>query len=305
MLTHLTFRSFQQNNVVWSYSGASLDGLITNYGAAIEVSDSVFVSTTIESEELQLAYFMCTTGGSLNAHNNCFLGNDERIAPIVNQNGAVQTSASFVHRQTTTLPSTKCEFVSRVTEGTLDRLGFESVVFACEDSDASVCNAAALYKVYTPCLNSLDDIYHGEESLLSAEMTRTYILCPRTLYKIGSMNDENGNPFDGSLPIIINHPNMRVLCGADGKSDNECVITGGVVQLGIFDEFYTGGPPATDASVHGVTFTGASSVNVLASFPGDVLFHDCIFRVSPLFAYSVVARNRCTNSCTSSSPRTM
>ncbi len=130
----------------------------------------------------------------------------------------------------------------------------------------------------------MDDVYHFEANLTDDRSLRTYILCPGTKFEVGSRNGDNGSPFDlspsdGSYPIIVNRPNMRVLCGADGSSQNGCVISGGDMQLGIIDEFKTGGPPAINSLVRGITFTGASLANIQATFPCHVIFQDCIFRV--------------------------
>lgn len=238
-----------------------------------------------------MAYFVSNIRGTLTLHDNCFLGNDERIAPIVMEDGTLETSSTFVHRQKVHLPPTGCEFAARVAQGKLSRVGIKEVLFSCIPSDSSVCTASSLPRVELPCLTTLDDIYHGEEILntTDAEQTRTYVLCPQTTYLIASMNDESGKLVSGSLPIIVNHPNLRVLCGADGKQDNRCIIYGGVVQLGIFDEFQTQGPSATNVLVQGLTFSAASSVNVLARFPGDVFFRDCLFTVSSMSVSRAVA----------------
>jgi hypothetical protein len=270
------------NNVIWSYNSGSIEGLITLRGAKMDISHTTFVSTTImESVTMKLGYLIYNDGGDLTLHTNCFIDNDQRIAPIVteNQRGEVQTTLSFVQRLSDELPPTGCEFLTTVTSGTLDQLGFQDVAFTCEKSDAAVCTASSLSKADPPCLTSLDDVYHFEANLTDGRSLRTYILCPGTKFEVGSRNVNNGTPSDGSYPIIINRPNMRVLCGADGSSENDCVIIGGDVQLGIIDEFNTGGLPATNSLVRGITFTGASLLNIQATFPCHVIVQDCIFRV--------------------------
>lgn len=236
---------------------------------------------------MKLGYLIYNDGGDLTGHTNCFIGNDPRIAPIVTENqfGNVQTTLSFVQRLSAELPPTGCEFLATVTTGTLDQLDFQDVAFTCQNSDAAVCTASSLNKVDPPCLTSLDDVYHFEANLTDDRSLRTYILCPGTKFEVGGRNSNDGNPFDmsrsdGSYPIIINRPNMRVLCGADGSSQNDCVITGGDMQLGIIDEFNTGGLPAMNSLVRGITFTGASIANIQATFPCHVIVQDCIFRVS-------------------------
>ena len=275
------------NNVVWSYNSGSIEGLITLRGAKMDITHTTFTSTTIqESVTMKLGYLIYNDGGDLTGHTNCFIGNDPRIAPIVteNQHGKVQTSVSFLQRLSAELPPTGCEFLSTVTTGTLNQLGSQDVAFTCQNSDAAVCAASSLNKVDLPCLTSLDDVYYFEAKLTDDRSLRTYILCPGTKFEVGSRNGNNGRPFDlspsdGSYPIIINRPNMRVLCGADGRSQNDCVITGGDMQLGIIDEFNTGGSPAMNSLVRGITFTGAFLANIQATFPCHVIVQDCIFRV--------------------------
>jgi len=212
-------------------------------------------------------------------YDNCFIGGDELITNVVNENGVFKSSSAFVQRQTSQIPITKCEFVAHVQEGTIeDRTNYDDLVFSCEKSDNSVCTATSLSKVDVPCLDSLDVIYNTEQNIYASEWVRTYLLRPYTTYKIGSHGSEEGSG-DGSFPIIVNRPNMRVLCGPRGSSDKECVVSGGIVQLGVFDEFRVDGPAATNVLIQGITFHKATSTNVLASFPGDVLFEDCIFSV--------------------------
>jgi hypothetical protein len=259
----------------------------------MDISHTTFVSTTIrESVTMKLGYLIYNDGGDLTLHTNCFIDNDKRLAPIVTENQRVQTTLSFVQRLSHELPPTGCEFLATVTTGTLNQLGFGDVAFNCESSDASVCTASSLNKADPPCLTSLDDVYRFEANLTDDRSLRTYILCPGTKFEVGSRNVNNGTPFDmppsdGSYPIIINRPNMRVLCGADGSSQNDCVITGGDIQLGIINEFNTL-LPATNSLVRGITFTGASLLNIQATFPCHVIVQDCIFRVrqSSVFDYS-------------------
>jgi hypothetical protein len=233
---------------------------------------------------MKLAFLISNAGGNLISHTNCFLDNDPRIVPIVTEQGNIQATSSFVQRQVAVTSPTGCDFTASVTNGTLSRMGFEDVAFACTDSDAQTCGAASVKRVKVPCIDILNDVYQAESVVTDDSIVRTYLLCPKTTFKVATMNDNVGNPFDGSHPIIINRPNMRILCGAEGNSENNCVVSGGVFQLGIVDEFGTGGPPATNALVSGITFTGASSVNVQATFPSHVVLSDCIFKVSSVLA---------------------
>jgi hypothetical protein len=270
------------NNTVWSFSGMTVEGLVVAENASIIISHTSFLGTIIES--IQLGFLVGIFGGELSMHDNCFIGNDSRIAPVVTERLEIGTFAgNFVQRMTSQLSPTNCEFLAKVSGGgylDLEKNDFDQVTFECQQSDSNVCLASSLNDHYrVPCVNSLDSIYYNEDTLKEDSIVRTYILCPNTEYKIGSMNGDTGTPVDGFRPIVIGRPNVHILCGADGKSKNMCVLSGGVFQISLFDEFGSK-TAASNTMVRGVTFTHASSVNFWVQFPGKVFLQDCIFNVS-------------------------
>lgn len=208
--------------------------------------------------------------------NNCIMGNDNAIVPVVAENSQVEVASNFVQRNK--VMATACEFVSMVAGGSLySTTIFETNNYTCIPSDATYCSASTLAKVFDkiPCIDSLQQIFDNESSSLSSghamddEWSRTYILCSNTTYSAQS-----------SPAIIIGRSNVRILCGPNGKSLNKCVIQGGEVQLSLQDFFHTGGPPVTDSHVRGLTFADASYINVHSAFQqSQVEFYDCIFRV--------------------------
>jgi hypothetical protein len=128
------------------------------------------------------------------------------------------------------------------------------------------------------CYDSLDPIRAAEQSLQDDSSVRTYVLCPETVFPVAKSFNQDGTPKTGQYPLILGRSNIHVLCGVDGKSENGCVLSGGLFQVGFFDEFQTGNP-AKNVLVQGLTFYDAKNTNVLAENKGDITIRDCIFQV--------------------------
>ncbi len=80
------------------------------------------------------------------------------------------------------------------------------------------------------------------------------------------------------LPL---RPNMKIQCGADGKKENNCLITGGDIQVDGTSRFGIGADvPLDNIDFQGITFQGSSQYSVWLTRPGSVTFTDCVFRVS-------------------------
>jgi len=52
ILTFILYHFPPQDNIIWAYSGASVDGLIVLRGGSMTIADTTFISTTIESNEV-------------------------------------------------------------------------------------------------------------------------------------------------------------------------------------------------------------------------------------------------------------
>jgi hypothetical protein len=98
----------------------------------------------------------------------------------------------------------------------------------------------------------------------------TYVICPNTVFDMAKTADYwemNGN--------------TNYLCGSNGSSKNNCIVTGGDVHFLIY--FY-----ALDQSskenilVSGFTFEKAASINGQIGYWGKHTIRDCIFRVSAI-----------------------
>lgn len=111
----------------------------------------------------------------------------------------------------------------------------------------------------------------------NAFQVETYTLCPNTVYKIGFLG--NGGITEDGFPALTLRQNTRYICGEDGKSSNNCVITGGQFQLlSTYGSFNT--EVKANILIKGITFQDGESAGALLVAPGDVIFEDCIFRVS-------------------------
>jgi len=228
--------------------------------------------------------------GDLTLHNNCFVDNDDAIAPVLNQDGQVHLHSNSVQRETSVLPTTKCDFVSTGmyddnmgTAGGDAKSPFDPLARSCQQHDSDVCTASVLQEArgQVPCITDLQYIYDAEQQLESDAVTRTYRLCPDTDFDIQPISVGSGidkvTAYD-SPPLIFGRSNIHVLCGADGKSSNRCVLKGGSIQVGIHDEFKTGvNEPLENVICKGLTFTDATTANVYATLSSDVLFDDCVF----------------------------
>lgn len=128
------------------------------------------------------------------------------------------------------------------------------------------------------CLDSLDPIRTAEAILLDDGELRTYVLCPDTVFPVAKSFNQDGTPKYAQYPLILGRSNIHILCGVDGRSENNCVLTGGLLHVGFFDEWETG-RAVTNALVQGLTFHDAKNTNVLAENKGGLTLRDCLFKV--------------------------
>lgn len=240
-----------------------------------------------------LPYHILVQNGNVAIRDNCFVDMDERINHVLHDGGTLSAKDNFVERQTENGMVTECEFIAEVVAGSISlRSPFEDMSYSCIDSDADICSAPS--KVEIPCVESLDSLYFLEETVKDESVKRTYMLCPRQTYKVAAQLSLSNPPADGSHPITIGRPNMRVLCGTQGKVEDECVLSGGDVQLKMFDEFASGDLTGNNIVVRGLTFTQAHSVNVLLSTPGSFVLSNCLFKVCNTKTERLIrARNNC------------
>ena len=128
-----------------------------------------------------------------------------------------------------------------------------------------------------PCYSNLTEI-EVLVSIKSPFIVEKYILCPRTTYTMGSFDPVKNEIIDGWKPVFT-RANSIFQCGEDGKSSNNCVITGGNFQF-MHEVFSFNEESKDNVVIKGITFEDAIRGGVLLAAPGDITFIDCIFRVS-------------------------
>jgi hypothetical protein len=152
------------------------------------------------------------------------------------------------------------------------------VLLATMRSLAILLLASIAIQVEASCFNSLDPIRVAEDAQEDDSELRTYVLCPQTVFGVAKVFKQDGSPKNGQYPLVLGRSNIHIMCGDDGKSENKCVLKGGLFQVGFYDEYETG-KAVTNALVQGLTFQDAKNTNVLAENVGDISLRDCIFKV--------------------------
>jgi hypothetical protein len=107
---------------------------------------------------------------------------------------------------------------------------------------------------------------------------KKYHVCPNRTFEIGL--DELGHCcLDGKYPPFLPlRGYSEFICGDDGWSTNNCVISGGNVQISSAQDDYPG-ETIKGVVFRGFTFQKAQFINVLLANEGDILFDDCVFKV--------------------------
>lgn len=105
----------------------------------------------------------------------------------------------------------------------------------------------------------------------------TYVICPNTVLRIGTPDENDVCCIDGDRSII---PRARstIMCGDDGKASNNCTVTGGNTQV-FFVGGYYGDAISPDIVLMGITFEDADFVSVAMAGRSDITFIDCIWTV--------------------------
>ena len=131
--------------------------------------------------------------------------------------------------------------------------------------------------VSQPCFDNTTKIY---TELLSADPaeSRTFILCPDTIYKIGSLSG-GGTLEGGDFPLFAFN-NTKYQCGEDGAVTNNCILTGGSVQFIAYNIFEQ--VSAKNVEIQGLTFEKAESQAFGLGLAGGIFVEDCIIRVSAI-----------------------
>lgn len=94
----------------------------------------------------------------------------------------------------------------------------------------------------------------------------TYVICPNTVF---NLKNQPGLELNG---------NTNYLCGEDGSSKNNCVVTGGSIQF-IIALFAYDLSNKDNILLSGFTFENAEISNAAIASSGSFIIRDCIFKV--------------------------
>ena len=146
------------------------------------------------------------------------------------------------------------------------------------------------YECYTSMLDLLTAQIELDEAYLSEN---PLIVCPNTTIAIGVPSNPSRDTWDyisGDYPIQVIRKNVTIQCGLDGRRENNCVLSGGLVQVISQNEHWHpsyGFVSPTDTTdnllIIGFTFTGRISgsgpllgIGGVFSTPGrGMRFEDC------------------------------
>ena len=136
------------------------------------------------------------------------------------------------------------------------------------------------------CAQSISEIFGAEAAVEDTSIERTYMLCPNTTYTTGvyvpaADGSGSGNIENGDLPLFV-RPNARVVCGNDGRKENNCVVGGGT-----FGAVSTPGFVFPEILYDNVRYQGITFANHLSGGTGliaimsaaNITFVDCVFKV--------------------------
>ena len=94
----------------------------------------------------------------------------------------------------------------------------------------------------------------------------TYVICPNTVFDLT-------NDVEWDL-----NGNTNYLCGEDGSSTNNCIVTGGLFQFAV-SSFPYGFSNKDNILISGFTFQKAEIGNAAIASSGNFVIRDCIFKV--------------------------
>jgi hypothetical protein len=148
-------------------------------------------------------------------------------------------------------------------------------------------------QVTSTCISSINDFETAESALTDFSVVRQYILCPETTFTIGRQDHYGTTLFDTGSHMIHLRPNLHIQCGDSGSRTNNCVISGGTVQMdgtAFFGSNSTSGTALSNVIITGLTFTNVEKHHIWIEQPGDVVIRDCVFQVRCLVYFSNARR---------------
>ena len=142
------------------------------------------------------------------------------------------------------------------------------------------CFLESSYGQSTGCIEELQDIWFLENLVFDTSVQRTYVLCPRRIFEIGTLDYSRELQGFGVHPPLPIKPNMHIKCGEDGLRTNLCWIVEGDVHIDATPYLGLTEPRVDNVVIEGITFIDARRYGLWAAKPGHIKFIDCEFRVS-------------------------
>ena len=130
------------------------------------------------------------------------------------------------------------------------------------------------------CLYTMEQLVNEENSVTDFTATREYIICEGQTFSIGTVDINNALVSGSGSPFFPVRPNMHVRCGGTGDRENNCLVSGGDVQVDGTNYYgIDKNLDLTNVVFEGITFAGANKYSVWATKAGDITFIDCEWKV--------------------------
>ena len=164
-------------------------------------------------------------------------------------------------------------------------LGMMNDTSATSDSNETSTDLSNSTKAVSPladwpedkCIDNLTNIH--DDILLKGQFEmKTYHVCPNTTYEIGIPDSQGSCCDEGKHRPFEMRSYTEYVCGKDGKSSDNCILTGGQMHV-ITTQHGWVGEPAKGITLRGFTFENAEMLSVLIANEGEIQFVDCVFRV--------------------------
>jgi len=128
------------------------------------------------------------------------------------------------------------------------------------------------------CIDNFYEIYEKEALVTDTTFNRLYIICPRRIYEIATL-DFNGNirepQSSGVFPPLPLRSNITIRCGDQGSREDLCWLTGGDLHMDGTNVLGLAEETIENVSIEGFVFIGARKHSLWAAKPGSIFFRDC------------------------------
>ena len=128
------------------------------------------------------------------------------------------------------------------------------------------------------CYDNLDAIYFLISDDDKLFQQKRYVICPGTVMDVGFLVPGTG--IDKGQAPIIPRSNTEIICGEDGKVENNCILRGGDFAVIGVPVFFRQDLSVNNVLIKGFTFEGQVQYAAFLAVPGEIAFENCIFRVS-------------------------